>query len=49
MLYGPASRCRIDGICVDPAQLRRRRCWLWIATGLIALLLLFPYYVGWFL
>jgi mercuric ion transport protein len=28
---------------------RRRRRWLWIATGLIALLLLFPYYIGWFL
>ena len=48
-LYGPASRCRADGICVDPQILRRRRLWLWIATVLIALLLLFPYYVGWFL
>jgi len=49
MLYGPASRCRIDGACVDPSRLRRRRRGLWIATGLIALLLLFPYYIGWFL
>jgi mercuric ion transport protein len=49
MLYGPASRCRSDGTCVDPTQLRRRRRGLWIATGLIALLLLFPYYIGWFL
>ena len=49
MLYGPASRCRIDGACVDPSRLRRRRRWLWIATGLIAPLLLFPYYIGWFL
>ena len=43
------ERCRIDGACVDPSRLRRRRRWLWIATGLIALLLLFPYYIGWFL
>ena len=49
MLYGPTSRCRIDGICVEPTQLRRRRRWLWFATALIALLLLFPYYIGWFL
>jgi mercuric ion transport protein len=28
--------------------LRRRRRWLWIATFVIALLLLFPYYVPWF-
>lgn len=48
-LYGPASRCRIDGTCVEPARLQRRRHWLWIATILIALLLLFPYYVSWFL
>lgn len=48
-LYGPASRCRTDGACADPARLRRRRRGLWIATGLITLLLLFPYYIGWFL
>lgn len=48
-LYGPAARCRIDGSCVDPSRLRRLRRSLWIATGLIALLLLFPYYIGWFL
>ena len=48
-LYGPASRCRTDGACVDPGVLRRRRRWLWIATVVIALLLLFPYYVTWFL
>ena len=48
-LYGPASRCRIDGECVDPRVLRRRRLGLWIATFLIGLLLLFPYYVGWLL
>ncbi|GAA4782874.1 mercuric transporter MerT family protein [Lysobacter hankyongensis] len=46
--YGPASRCRDDGICADTARLRRRR-WLWFATLLITLLLLFPYYIGWFL
>jgi mercuric ion transport protein len=48
-LYGPASRCRIDGECVDPRTLQRRRAWLWFASMLIALLLLFPYYIGWFL
>lgn len=48
-LYRPASRCGADGACIDPVQLRRRRSWLWIATGLIAMLLLFPYYIGWFL
>ena len=48
-LYGPASRCRTDGACIDPGGLRRRRRWLWIATVVIALLLLFPYYVTWFL
>lgn len=48
-LYGPRSRCLSDGECVDPRVLRRRQRWLWAATILIALLLLFPYYVGWFL
>ena len=46
-LYGPSSRCRIDGECVDPRILRRRRRWLWLATILIAMLLLFPYYAAW--
>ena len=48
-LYGPSSRCRTEGVCVDPLVLRRRRRWLWLATALIVLLLLFPYVVGWFL
>ena len=48
-VYGPASRCQIDGVCIEPSRLRSRRRWLWIATLVIALLLLFPYYVGWFL
>lgn len=48
-LYGPSSHCGTDGVCVDPLVLRRRRRWLWLATVLIALLLLFPYVVGWFL
>ncbi len=46
-LYGPASRCRTDGVCMDPRRLRRRRGWLWLATILIAALLLFPYYIAW--
>lgn len=48
-LYRPASRCRINGGCVDERILARRRRLLWIATVVIALLLLFPYYVTWFL
>jgi mercuric ion transport protein len=48
-LYGPASRCRTDGSCVEPRTLAQRRRWLWSATVVIALLLLFPYYIGWFL
>ena len=48
-LYGPASRCSTNGSCAEPSGLRRRRRWLWIATVAIALLLLFPYYVSWFL
>lgn len=48
-LYGPASRCRTDGECVESHTLKRRRRWLWWATAVIALLLLFPYYVVWFL
>lgn len=48
-VYGPNSRCSTDGVCVDPRVLGRRRRWLWVATVVIALLLLFPYYVSWFL
>jgi mercuric ion transport protein len=48
-LYGPSSRCRREGVCVEPGGLRRRRFWLWAATALIMLLLLFPYVLGWFL
>lgn len=47
-LYGPTARCRIDRECLDPRVLRRRRISLWIATILIAILLLFPYYADWF-
>ena len=47
-LYGPPSRCRTDGVCVEPRVLARRRRWLWFATVVIALLLLFPYSVAWF-
>ena len=48
-LYGPSSRCRSDGVCVSPQVLGRRRRWLWLAAIGIAMLLLFPYYVVWFL
>lgn len=49
MLYRPASHCGVDGSCVEPDTLRRRRRWLWLATVLIVLLLLFPYYIVWIL
>lgn len=48
-LYGSQASCETDAQCVDPHVLRRRRRWLWLATILIACLLLFPYYVAWFL
>lgn len=48
-LYCPASRCKTEGACLAPIALRTRRRGLWLATGAIALLLLFPYYVGWFI
>ena len=48
-LYGPGSGCRTDGACIDVSSLRRRRAWLWIATIIIAALLLFPYYITWLL
>lgn len=48
-LYGPSSRCRSEGVCISPKILARRRRWLWVAAIGIAILLLFPYYVGWFL
>lgn len=48
-LYGPSSLCRTEGTCVESKVLRRRRFWLWTASVLIALLLLFPYLIDWFL
>lgn len=48
-LYGPRARCRADGGCAVPRVLQRRRRWLWSVTIVTGLLLLFPYYVGWFL
>ena len=47
-IYGPASRCRRDGVCVEPQSLTRRRRWLWGASLVIYLLLLFPSYINWF-
>ena len=49
MLYRPAAQCGVDGSCIEPGTLRRRRRWLWFATAIIALLLLFPYYIVWIL
>ncbi|MFZ7094727.1 mercuric transporter MerT family protein [Luteimonas dalianensis] len=49
MLYRPAVRCGVNGYCVEPGTLRRRRRWLWLATAVIALLLPFPYYIVWIL
>ena len=49
MLYRPAAECGADGQCIEPGTLRRRRRWLWFATAIIALLLLFPYYIVWIL
>lgn len=48
-LYGPSSRCRREGACVDARVLSVRRRWLWWATLVIGLLLLFPYYIPWLL
>lgn len=48
-LYGPSSRCRREGACFDPRVLSTRRRWLWLATQVIGLLLLFPYYIPWLL
>jgi mercuric ion transport protein len=48
-LYGPSSRCLNDGVCVDPQVLGRRRRLLWLCAFGIAILLLFPYYVVWFI
>src|SRR3546814_16673500 len=31
-LYGPPSRCRAEGHCVDPGTLKRRRRWLWLRS-----------------
>lgn len=49
MVYRPAAQCGVDGRCIEPGTLRRRRRWLWLATAIIALLLLFPYYIVWIL
>ena len=48
-LYGSSSNCRSEEQCVTPRALHRRRRWLWFVTVVIALLLLFPYYVSWLL
>ncbi len=49
LAYARAPRCSAEADCADPRRLRRRRRWLWVAAALVALLLLFPYYVGWLL
>lgn len=47
--YRPGDECVADGSCREPAALRSRRRLLWVGTTGIALLLLFPYYIAWFL
>ena len=49
MVYRPTAPCTVDGSCIDPSIVQRRRRWLWLATAIIALLLLFPYYIVWIL
>lgn len=49
VVYRPANACATGVACADPRRLRRQRRVLWLATGAIAALLLFPYYIGWFL
>lgn len=48
-LYRASPHCGIGGECMDRRLLRRRRIRLSITTAAIALLLLFPYYIAWFL
>lgn len=46
--YRPPSgaACGPDGSC-PPASSRKARTVLWIATGIVILLVTFPYYVNW--
>src|SRR5690349_16762139 len=48
-LCARARGCRTGGACADPGVLRRGQRWLWVATVVIELLLLFPYYIAWLL
>lgn len=43
-----ATRCAPEGACSDPGVARKRQVALWVATAGVTLLLLFPYYIGWF-
>ncbi len=41
-----AANCGPDGTCT-PASNRRARVLLWVSTGIVILLVTFPYYVNW--
>jgi mercuric ion transport protein len=46
--YRPAStECSADGTC-SPQSTRMARILVWIAAGAAAVLIAFPYYIGWF-
>jgi mercuric ion transport protein len=47
-LYGPSAHCEAGTACADMRVLKRRRAIFWVAAVTIALLLLFPYYITWF-
>jgi mercuric ion transport protein len=46
--YRPASaECSADGTC-SPRSTRVARMLVWIVAGAAAILIAFPYYIGWF-
>ena len=45
--YRPPADCSADGTCTPPSK-RTARMLVWIAAVTAALLIAFPYYIGWF-